>query len=438
MKCAAMTTSPILLSLSLLAAGALHAQLPAKSTTAAGSDWPAYRGPAGTGVTAADFGKPWMSGGPKQLWKAEATNGFSSITVSGNIATTLMTRDHEGSPLEHCVAMDATTGKELWAQPLKIARYGHDGGNEGTGDNKGGDGPRSTPTHDGGKLYVYGSNLDFYCFDTKSGKKLWDKDIAKDYGGKHIRWMNATSPLIEGNLVIVSGGGAGAAFLAFDKASGALKWKGENDTITHATPTAAVIHGTRQIIFFTKEGLAAVTPQDGKVLWRQEYKFNISTAASPIVFEDIVYCSAGYGVGAGAYRIEKKGSAWSSTEIWSKEGNDVANHWSTPVCKDGYLYGMFQFKNYGDGPVKCVDIRTGEVKWSKAGFGPGNVILSGDKVLALSDKGELVLFEASPAEYKELARADVLDGKCWSTPTIAGGRIFARSTKEAAAFAIAN
>ena len=106
------------------------------------------------------------------------------------------------------------------------------------------------------------------------------------------------------------------------------------------------------------------------------------------------------------------------------------------MCKDGYLYGMFQFKNYGNGPVKCVDIRTGEVKWSQPGFGPGNVIMSGDRILALSDKGELVLFEASPNGYAEKARADVLDGKCWSTPTIANGRIYARSTTQAGAFEI--
>jgi len=404
--------------------------------SAPGTDWPAYRGPAGNGVTTADFGKPWQGGGPKQLWKEKATNGHSSITVSGNVATTLMTRPHEGSPTEHCVAFDATTGRELWAQPLKMASYGHEGGNEGTADNKGGDGPRSTPTHDGGKLYVYGSNLDCYCFETKTGKLLWAKDVAKDYGGKHIRWMNATSPLIEGDLVVVSGGGADAAFLAFDKANGSLKWKSGSETITHATPTVAVIHGTRQIIFFAKSGLVAVSPQDGKELWRQAYPFNVSTAASPVVFGDIVYCSAGYDVGAGAYQIAKKGSDWTSTELWRKEGNELANHWSTPVCKDGYLYGMFQFKNYGNGPVKCVDIRTGETKWSKEGFGPGNVILSGDRVLALSDKGELVLFSAKPDAYAEMARADVLDGKCWTTPTLAGGRIFARSTKEAAAFEV--
>ena len=416
----------ILLAASAAGLSVLHAALPARAGS--GTDWPSYRGPAGNGVTTADFGKPWAEAGPKNLWKVETPKGFSSITVSGNLACTLVTRDFEGSPTEHCLGLDAATGKELWAQPLKIAKY-QGGGDEGGG----GDGPRSTPTIDNGKVYVYGANLDLYCFDGKTGRPVWKKDVAKDYGGKNISWQNATSPLIDEDLVIVSGGGKGSAFLAFDKNSGALKWKGEDDTITHATPVLTSIHGTKQVIFFTKEGLAAVTPKDGKVLWRQGYKFAISTAASPIVWEDVVYCSAGYGVGGGAYRISKD---WKSTELWRKEGNDVANHWSTPVCRDGYLYGMFQFKNYGNGPVKCVDIRTGEVKWSKEGFGPGNVIMSGDRILALSDKGELVLFGATPDAYKELARADVLDGKCWSTPTVAGGRIFARSTTQAGAFEI--
>lgn len=415
-------------SLSLVLAGICVAET--------GGEWPSYRGPSGDGVAPEVLGKPWDSAGPKQLWKVPATNGFSSITVQAGVAATLVTRDDDGTPTEFVVAMDAASGKELWAKPLRMAKY-QGGGDDGTGDNKGGDGPRSTPALAGGKIYAYGANLDLYCFDAKSGKLVWKKDVARDYGGKNISWQNATSPLIEGNLVIVSGGGKGAAFLAFDRNSGALKWKAEDDTITHATPTAAEIHGVRQVIFFTKEGLASLSPSDGKLLWRQPYRFNVSTAASPVVWDDIVYCSAGYGVGGGAYRVTKKGSEWSSEELWRTEGNDVANHWSTPVVKDGKLYGMFQFKNYGNGPVKCVDIATGKVLWSQEGFGPGNVILSGDRLLALSDKGELVIMAAKPDGYEELARADVLDGKCWSTPTLAGGRIFARSTKEAACFAVA-
>ena len=421
----------------VLASGCLYSPVTAAPvSTAPGLDWPSYRGPNGDGVTKAKLGKIWDKAGPAQVWKVEATKGFSSMAVSGGLAVTLVTRDHEGSETEHCVELDAATGKELWAAPLKLAKY-QGGGDSGTGDNKGGDGPRSTPTLSDGKVYVYGSNLDLYCFDAKTGKEVWSKDVTGDYKGKNISWSNATSPIVEGDLVIVGGGGKGAAFLAFDKERGTLKWKEGDDTITHATPTAATLLGERQVIFFMKSGLTAVSPKNGKILWQQPYKFNVSTAASPVVFENIVYCSAGYGVGSAAYEVKKSGSNYETSELWRVEGDGLNNHWSTPVVHGGHLYGMFSFKKYGDGPVKCVDIRTGKELWSKEGFGPGNVILSNDKLLALSDKGELVIIEAKPDAYTELARADVLEGKCWSTPTLAGGFIFARSTKEAACFAVA-
>ena len=421
----------------VFASGCLYSPVTAAPvSTAPGLDWPSYRGPNGDGVTKAKLGKIWDKAGPAQVWKVEATKGFSSMAVSGGLAVTLVTRDHEGSETEHCVALDAATGKELWAVPLKLAKY-QGGGDSGTGDNKGGDGPRSTPTLSDGKVYVYGSNLDLYCFDAKTGKEDWSKDVTGDYKGKNISWSNATSPIVEGDLVIVGGGGKGAAFLAFDKERGTLKWKEGDDTITHATPTAATLLGERQVIFFMKSGLTAVSPKNGKILWQQPYKFNVSTAASPVVFENIVYCSAGYGVGSAAYEVKKSGSNYETSELWRVEGDGLNNHWSTPVVHGGHLYGMFSFKKYGDGPVKCVDIRTGKELWSKEGFGPGNVILSNDKLLALSDKGELVIIEAKPDAYTELARADVLEGKCWSTPTLAGGFIFARSTKEAACFAVA-
>jgi len=137
-------------------------------------------------------------------------------------------------------------------------------------------------------------------------------------------------------------------------------------------------------------------------------------------------------VGAGAVRISNAAGAWKATEIYRARTNKpLGNHWSTPVAKDGYLYGMFQFKEYGSGPVKCVEIATGQVKWEQPGFGPGQVVLAGDRVLALSDAGDLVAFEAKPTGYHEVARAKVLDGKCWTTPIISNGLVFARSTKEA-------
>ena len=107
------------------------------------------------------------------------------------------------------------------------------------------------------------------------------------------------------------------------------------------------------------------------------------------------------------------------------------NHWSTPIYHDGHLYGMFSFKKYGNGPLQCIELSTGRIKWSEDGYGPGNVILSGNKLIALADNGELSIVEATPNQYNEMARKKVLNGKCWSTPILSNGLVLARSTKEA-------
>ncbi len=399
------------------------------------ADWAQYRGPNLDGTTAEKISTQWSATGPKALWKVPTPDGFGSFVVSGGKAYTIITRLQEGAPQETMVALDANTGRELWAASLAaVAKY-DGGGDSGAGTNKGGDGGRSTPAVDGERVYTLSSSLILACFDVKSGQRVWSHDVLKEFAGKNIRWQNAASPLIDGNLVYVAGGGEGQSLLAFNKADGELVWKTGTETITHSTPVAATIHGVRQVIYFTQSGLVSVAAQTGAPLWKQAFKFAVSTAITPIVGGDIVYCAAGYGVGSGAYKISKSGSDFTSVELWRIVGNQpVANHWSTPVYKEGHLYGMFQFKEYGNGPLKCVELATGKVKWEKAGFGPGNVILVDGNVLALSDAGELVLATGTPTEYKELARAKAITGKCWSTPVLSNGRVYVRSTKEGACF----
>jgi outer membrane protein assembly factor BamB len=111
----------------------------------------------------------------------------------------------------------------------------------------------------------------------------------------------------------------------------------------------------------------------------------------------------------------------------------MMNHWSTPLHYQGNLYGIFGFKEYGKAPLQCIDLQTGTIKWSKEGFGPGNLIRVGSTLVVLSDKGEIVTLDANPAKYTELERRKVLDGKCWSTPTLSNQYLLVRSTKEAAA-----
>lgn len=402
--------------------------------SAESGDWPQYRGPHLNGTTEEEINlSAWPKEGPKVRWRVPAPLGFSSFSVVGGKAFTLVGReDSDGLMREVCVALDADTGKELWAFPMCISNY-DGGGDSGTSDNDGGDGPRSTPTVDGNRVYVYDSQLGLYCLDADSGKVVWQKNIVEDFNGRNIRWQSAASPLLEGNLICVPGGGPGESFIAFDKVTGEPVWKSGDEKMTHAMPVPATILGVRQIVFFAQSGLVSVDAKTGKELWKRPFPYKTSTAASPILTGDLAYCSAGYGIGGGLARIKKTATGFEAEEVWRKE-NDVINHWSTPVHKDGFLYGMFSFKKHGEGPMQCVELLTGEVKWSKDKYGPGNCILTGskgDKLLALADNGELVVVEATPDDYKELARNDVIDGKCWSTPTLANGRIYVRSTKEA-------
>lgn len=397
--------------------------------TAPAADWPQYRGPHANGTTSERIQVRWPENGPRRVWTTPTPGGFSGFAVAGDRACTLVLRDLEGVSREVCVALDASTGREVWAAPVGIAKY-DGGGNAGAPDNKGGDGPRSTPAVDGDRVYVLAANLVLHCLARDDGRTLWTRDLVKEHAAQNISWQNAASPLIDGDLIFICAGGAGQSLLGLDKATGRTVWKNESDKMTHATPVAATLHGQRQIIFLTQKGLVSVLPASGQVLWRHSVPYRTSTAASPVVGGDIVYCSAGYGVGATAVRVSKSGDRFTAAELWRRP-NELMNHWSTPVYHDGHIYGLFGFKEYGQVPLGCVELATGRLLWSRRGFGQGGTILVGQHVVVLAENGDLVVAEATPKAYTEVSRTKAVTGKCWNNAAVGNGRLFARSTKEA-------
>jgi outer membrane protein assembly factor BamB len=410
----------------------------AGSLLATANDWSGYRGSAGDGRCSDSTVVKWAAAGPKRLWTANTPAGFSSLTVAGGKVYTIVAREEQGALAEVCIALDGQSGKELWGTPTGVAKY-RGGGDSGAEGNSGGDGPRSTPVENGDRVYVYSAQMVLSCLDAANGKVVWKKDILQDYGGKNIGWESAMSPVVDGNLVYVAGGGPGQSMMAFDKATGAVVWKNGEEQMTHATPVVATIHEVRQVIFLMQSGLVSLEAASGKPLWRFPFTYRTSTACSPVVSDDIVFCTAGYEVGGAACQVSKSGTDFEAKELWRIKGNaTVASLWSTPVCKDGYLYGMISFKKFGSGPLKCVDIKTGAVKWEQPGFGAGNVVLAGNDLVALADDGQVVLVAASPDGYKELGRAKAVSGKCWSTPALSDGKLYVRSTRESACLDLAS
>lgn len=386
-------------------------------------NWDNFRGPGGDGISPEQGLTTWPASGPRLIWKSQVNNGFSTFSVHGGKAYTQVTRTMGDAEREVCLALDAATGAELWAVDIDRTDY-----DSGSGE---GDGPRSTPVYYEGRIFVLSSFLVLVALDANSGQELWRKDLANIYGGEAITWQNSASPVISDGLIFLNANGSPNTILALSVTDGSLVWKATKEPMTHATPVFATIHGIRQLIFLTQNGLLSLNPADGTQLWRYTFPYNTSTGASPVVCDDMVYCSAAYGVGAAVAKISLTDGKFSAQTLWS---NSQMNHWSTPVCYNGYLYGLYGNGAYNTAPLKCLEMASGVSRWSRSGFGLGGLILAEGKLIVQSDVGEIALVEASPTAYKELARFQAVDGKSWNAPALSNGRLYARSISEAACY----
>jgi outer membrane protein assembly factor BamB len=398
-------------------------------TTAIAGDWSHIMGPHGDRKTTESIDPASVSGALRRVWEIPAGGGFSSfVTGNGRVYTVLPTKE-SGTTRETAVAIDRQTGKSVWRTPLGEGGY-RNGGERGAEGNDGGDGPRATPVFSENRVFVFGGRFDLYALESDTGRIVWQRDLIKEFGGREITWSNAATPLIVGDRVLVAGGGKDQTYLAFRTDNGQVLWKSGTDRPTHSTPVLATIHGKQQAIFMAERGMVSLDPVDGKELWHYPFPYRTSTAASPVVWRDIINCAAAYGVGGGACQITRTGERWEVTELWRSPGNDVAAHWSTAVVHDGYLYGLYGHRDFAKNSFKCVDIRTGKIQWEKPGFGPSQVIMAGNHLVATTDYGQLVLIEPTPSEFRELARSKVIEGKVWASPALSDGQLLLRSTTQ--------
>jgi outer membrane protein assembly factor BamB len=391
-------------------------------------DWPQWRGPNRDDV-AQESGllAKWPEAGPRLAWKASGLGGgFSSLAISGGRIYTL--GDRAGS--QQLVAMNLADGKIAWSAklgPVWEDEYG---------------GPRSTPTVDGERVYALGTGGDLACWDAKSGKELWRKNLERDFGGRMMSsWQWSESPLVDGDRLIVTPGVASAALVALDKKTGKEVWRAAMPQLGDkgadgAGYSSVVISngaGVKQYVQLLGRGLVSVRAQDGKFLWGYNKVANdVANIATPIVKGNHVFASTGYGTGSVLLELARAGDGVQAKEVYYLPAKTLQNHHGGLVLIGDHVYGGH---GHNRGYPICVEMATGKVAWggegaemSHGGSGSAAVTAADGHLYFRYQNGRMVLIEATPGGLRVKGAFAIpgVENPSWSHPVVAGGRLYLR------------
>lgn len=393
------------------------------------SDWTSFLGPAHNG-TSPETGLSRSA--PKRLWEFPKGTGYSSPAVAGD----RLVYFHRLGGQERVEGLNADTGAKQWefAYPTDFEdRYGYNNG------------PRASPVIDGDRVYTYGAQGKLHCLNLKTGQLQWKRDLAADYKVPQDFFGTATTPLVEGDRLIINvGAPGGPTVVALDKMTGKQLWgSGTEWGPSYASPIPATVHGKRRVFVFAggeskppTGGLIMLDPSTGRIdftfPWRSR-SYESVNAASPVVVGNQVFISASYRTGGALLDVLPDGShkvAWTSAEI--------GTHWNNAVYKDGYLYA-FDGRNEPDASLVCVELKTGKVMWrATPEWGEtingrtehvstyrGTLLSVDGQFLCLGELGHLLWLDLTPKGYKEVSRTWLFAAReTWSLPVLSNGRLY--------------
>ena len=398
--------------------GVVAAALILQSLVAA-QDWPQILGPGRNGIyTGAPIVASFPRSGPPLLWKRDVGAGFAGPAVSAGKLVFF----HRVNNRETVEAMDAASGKTLWTFDYPTS-YRDDFGFD--------EGPRAIPVITGGRVFTHGADGWLHGLDFATGRKLWSVDTRRVFDAPKGYFGVASSPVVDGDRVMVNVGGKSAGIVAFDAGSGKTLWTSTNDEASYSAPVMADIAGQRTAVFFTRTGLLAVDPATGGVRYQCRWRARMAAsvnAAAPIVVKDQIFLSASYGTGAVLLQVANN----AVKPIWSGD-ESMSNHYSTSVYRDGYLYGFEGRQEFGQS-LRCIEMATGKVMWNVDGFGAGTLLIAGDSLVISRESGELALAPVSPKAFRFNARAQLIPGVVRAYAALADGRYYVRNDRQLSAF----
>jgi len=408
------------------------------AATSAQAQWTQWGGPNRDFIgDAENLADAWPEDGPRRIWKRKLGFGYSSVLCDGDMLFT-MYRNAITDETEYFVALSARTGETVWEHANKAPLL------EEPDQRWGGQGPNSTPLIIGERLYAVGSRNVLHCFNKKTGKLHWKRDLEKDYGAatdKHCGYC--PSPIAYEKTIILAVGkpapeeGAqgdreqadvpletrtrvdGHALMAFDQKTGELAWKNMDFAVDFSSPLIINFDGQAQLVFSSPDGLFGANPTNGDLLWHFPKRGGIITPlwnGRDILF----YGTTDRNKGA-AVKLTKQDGKTVPTELWSNKKIRCAL--ATPVRIGDHMVCA------NDNILLGVDFNTGKRTWAKRGYTSPVLVYGGGKLILLDEGGRLTLAETSPERLNVLANFQATEKYSCTAPTLVGQTLYVRDRK---------